>query len=438
MPGRPTELASRGVPSSIWLVIAILAAAVWPPIAGVIVLFSWSSEESVPGSIERMGAVTLAAIPGLLVRALVEMPVTTPSSHYFGELSSFTLLMGRVLLWVGVPLVGMVLVAWWLRDSSRRAVAIRTRFAALAGLPVLVGATVWGAAFTRNQPAVDSYVSELPELGRESGITATETAPGAKDAVLASCDGGELKPLYQPEVTNGDPGLCVRVGPDRAVLVDAFQTPGGWTLRKDEAIGLWVLHRGKSTNRGFAIDEAGTIFELRKAAILDRVRPSDATLAAGVLASVAASLLLLAASRARRRASVLEKASTGTLNADGTLEVGDAGPRPVEGATGIMAGPVTVLSATLEAPSYRAAGRAQAKILGGAREDHLRATWERANAATSAALALVVLLGVPLVTHAVGAALAPWVRSRVEATPMPSWPRRKAPEPVQSASFDRR
>jgi hypothetical protein len=426
----------RGVPSSAWLVIAIVSAAIWPPFAAVAILFSWSSEQGTPGGIERAGAITLAAIPGLVVRALVDVPVTTSNPMYFGELSSFTFFIGRCLLWVGVPLVGMVLAAWWLRDSPPEAVARRTRLAAFVLAPVVALSAIWAIAVS-DRPVVDKYVGSLPELATAPARhdTATEPFDAHDRPVLATCDVGGPAPLFRPDVSSGDPGLCVVVESGQAVLVDAFAARGGWRLKKDDAIGLYVLHRERSTGNGFAINDDGVIFELRKTAILDRVRPSEAVVAiAGVGLAFAALLLLIAAGAARRK-KVLGAALSGTLHPDGSLEVDEAGPRPSTGTSGVAPGPVTVLRAKLEPQSYRAAGRAKATILAGPPASHILFAEQRSVAATSAALALVVLLGTPLVAHAVGAAAAPWVRSRVSPAEIPGWARRSAPPPaVRSAA----
>ncbi|NUO53248.1 MAG: hypothetical protein HOV80_30745 [Polyangiaceae bacterium] len=415
----------RGVPSSTWLVIAIVAAGIWPPFAAVVILFSWSSEQGTPGSIDRVGAITLAAIPGLVLRALVDVPVTTPSPMYFGELSSFTLFIGRCLLWTGLPLIGMALAAWWLRDSAPAAVARRTRIAALVLAPTVVLAALWARSVS-SKPVLDQYVASLTELATAPAQLDTQTDPlgPASQPVLATCDAGGSAPLFRPDVSSGDPGLCVVVGNGQAVLVDAFAAWDGWRLKKDDGIGLYVLHRDKSTGRGFAINDGGVVFELRKTAVLDRIRPSDAVVIPAAVATLFAALLLYIALRARRRKQVLDAALSGTLHADGTLEVDEAGPRPVAGVRGIAPGPVTVLRAKLEPQSYREAGRAEATILPGPREEHVRRAEQRAVAATSAALALVVLLGTPLVTHAVGALFAPMVRAHVSPTEFPPWARR--------------
>jgi hypothetical protein len=424
----------RGVPSSAWLVIAMVAAAIWPPFAAVVVLFSWSSEKGTEGGIERMGAVTVAAIPGLVLRSLLDVPVTTSNPMYFGELSSFTFFIGRCLLWVGVPLVGMALAAWWLRDSAPAAVARRTRIAAFVLAPAVALSTAWAISVS-NLPLVDQYVRSLPELATTPPRRDTKSEPfdPVDQPVLATCDAGGPAPLFRPDVSSGDPGLCVVVESGEAVLVDAFGTWQGWHLRKDRAIGLYVLYRDPSTGRGFAINDEGVIFELRKTAILDRVRPSETNIVTAIVGLAFAALLLAIAARATRRKKALETALPGVLHADGTLEVDEAGPRPSTGTSGIAPGPVTVLRAKLEPQSYRAAGRAKATVLAGLPASHVLDAEQRSVAATSAALALIVLLGTPLVAHAAGAAAAPWVRSRVSAAEIPSWARRSPPAPVKSA-----
>jgi hypothetical protein len=403
-----------------WSVTAILFAAIWAPLGLVVAAIRLGSSPRPKRALQRFGAIALAAAPGLALRETLDEPVVSLDLWYYAGLSTFELWLWRAAASFAAPLLGMVLAAWWLAYSADRTVASVTRIAARAAVPAILFALGWSLLVERDLPRLAGYLDSLPIVAEVPAADSTACRIRTEaEPVLTSCadrpaDAGKL---YRPEDHGGDPGLCVAISGGEPVLVDAFGMHA-WSLRQDREANLHILHEQCRENNGIAISDSGALIELRKGMIFDRFHPDDLTFWLAVLGLTGGLLSMFFGLRAKRDAERFASARGGVLHADRTLEVDEAGPRPADVEADIPAGPVTLIAAKLDPQTYREPGRANARVLAGAPKQHAAAALDRARASASIALATLVLLGAPLVTHAVGALLAPSLRSG--ASPLPN------------------